>query len=161
MRQADGGQDRALREIPACSGYPECKFTKSFQVKIGLSARSVAVSWWKGQTRRSAPSTAAATTRSASLPPTLSPSPALPQVRQPADPYREKWAKCTKCKYKGKLEEAMTRRDVKSRLCKTVFNRYINYLEAERNASPYTVRNYTTDLLDFFDFLRGQRRLVH
>ncbi|HEX73663.1 MAG TPA: site-specific integrase [Dehalococcoidia bacterium] len=31
-----------------------------------------------------------------------------------------------------------------------IFNRYINYLEAERNASPYTVRNYTTDLLSFF-----------
>ncbi|MFC2071317.1 tyrosine recombinase XerC [Chloroflexota bacterium] len=44
-----------------------------------------------------------------------------------------------------------------------IFNRYINYLEAERNASPYTVRNYTTDLLGnysrgsekgFFQFLR-------
>ncbi len=35
-----------------------------------------------------------------------------------------------------------------------IFNRYINYLEAERNASPYTVRNYKTDLLDFFHFLR-------
>ena len=40
-----------------------------------------------------------------------------------------------------------------------VFNRYINYLEAERNASPYTVRNYTSDLLGsknikgFFAFL--------
>ena len=31
-----------------------------------------------------------------------------------------------------------------------IFNKYINYLEAERNASPYTVRNYTTDLLGFF-----------
>ena len=41
----------------------------------------------------------------------------------------------------------------------TVFNKYINYLEVERNASPYTVRNYTTDLLGsqrikgFFTFL--------
>ncbi len=44
-----------------------------------------------------------------------------------------------------------------------VFNRYINYLVAERNASPYTVRNYTNDLLGnykrgaekgFFQFLR-------
>jgi len=35
-----------------------------------------------------------------------------------------------------------------------VFNRYINYLEAERNASPYTVRNYTADLMGFFDFVR-------
>ncbi len=40
-----------------------------------------------------------------------------------------------------------------------IFNRYINYLEAEKNASPYTVRNYTSDLLGsknvkgFFAFL--------
>ncbi len=27
-----------------------------------------------------------------------------------------------------------------------VFNKYINYLEAERNVSPYTVRNYTTNI---------------
>ncbi len=37
-----------------------------------------------------------------------------------------------------------------------VFTKYINYLEAERNVSPYTVRNYTTDLLDFFNFLRDK-----
>ena len=37
-----------------------------------------------------------------------------------------------------------------------VFTKYINYLEAERNVSPYTVRNYTTDLLDFFNFLRSK-----
>lgn len=35
-----------------------------------------------------------------------------------------------------------------------VFDRYINYLEAEKNVSPYTVRNYTADLLDFFQFLK-------
>ena len=48
-----------------------------------------------------------------------------------------------------------------------VFNRYINYLKAERNASPYTVRNYTSDLLGsknikgFFTFLaeRGVKSL--
>jgi integrase/recombinase XerC len=37
-----------------------------------------------------------------------------------------------------------------------VFNKYIAYLEAEKNASAYTVRNYTNDLLEFFDFARGQ-----
>jgi len=37
-----------------------------------------------------------------------------------------------------------------------VFNKYVNYLEAERNASPYTVRNYTTDLLHFFQFLKAK-----
>jgi len=44
-----------------------------------------------------------------------------------------------------------------------VFNKYINYLMAERNASPYTIRNYINDLLGnrlrgsekgFFQFLR-------
>jgi integrase/recombinase XerC len=35
-----------------------------------------------------------------------------------------------------------------------VFYKYINYLEAERNASRYTVRNYTHDLLDFFSYLK-------
>src|ERR1035437_3652452 len=33
--------------------------------------------------------------------------------------------------------------------------KYRNYLEVERNASPYTVRNYTTALTDFFHFLRS------
>ena len=28
-----------------------------------------------------------------------------------------------------------------------VFDQYINYLTAEKNASPYTVRNYTSDLM--------------
>jgi integrase/recombinase XerC len=36
-----------------------------------------------------------------------------------------------------------------------VFNKYIAYLEAERNVSPYTVRNYTKDLLEFFAFVSG------
>jgi integrase/recombinase XerC len=38
-----------------------------------------------------------------------------------------------------------------------VFNKYLAYLEAEKNASPYTVRNYTRDLMGFFSFVTGQR----
>ena len=38
-----------------------------------------------------------------------------------------------------------------------IFNRYIIHLEAERNASPYTVRNYKADLLDFFHFLKDKK----
>ncbi|MGD9116177.1 MAG: tyrosine recombinase XerC [Dehalococcoidia bacterium] len=38
-----------------------------------------------------------------------------------------------------------------------IFNRYINHLEAEKNASAYTVRNYTADLLDFFYFLKEKK----
>jgi len=38
-----------------------------------------------------------------------------------------------------------------------IYNRYVNYLEAERNVSPYTVRNYTADLLGFFSFLKTKK----
>lgn len=34
-----------------------------------------------------------------------------------------------------------------------VFSRYVAYLEAERNVSAYTVRNYTNDLMEFFGFV--------
>jgi tyrosine recombinase XerC len=37
-----------------------------------------------------------------------------------------------------------------------VFNKYIAYLEAERNVSAYTVRNYTNDLMEFFGFVSGK-----
>ena len=32
-------------------------------------------------------------------------------------------------------------------------DKFILYLEGERNLSPYTVRNYRTDLIPYFDFL--------
>lgn len=49
---------------------------------------------------------------------------------------------------------------------KNLFDNYIHYLEAERNVSPYTVRNYTNDLVGnyvrgsekgFFQFLKRKR----
>ncbi len=38
-----------------------------------------------------------------------------------------------------------------------IFNKYIDYLEAERNASPYTVRNYSNDLIEFLNFVREKK----
>ncbi len=38
-----------------------------------------------------------------------------------------------------------------------IIERYKNYLEAERNASPYTVRNYIHDLNEFINFLSEKR----
>jgi len=35
-----------------------------------------------------------------------------------------------------------------------IFDKYIAYLRAERNASKYTIRNYTNDLIEFFNFVR-------
>jgi integrase/recombinase XerC len=36
-----------------------------------------------------------------------------------------------------------------------LLERYINYLRYERNASPHTIRNYQSDLIQFRDFLMG------
>ena len=36
-----------------------------------------------------------------------------------------------------------------------LIERYVNYLRYEKNASPHTVRNYRSDLLQFRDFLRS------
>jgi len=40
-----------------------------------------------------------------------------------------------------------------------VLKKYANHLEAERNASPYTVRNYTRDLVGFLNFLKEKHIL--
>ena len=37
-----------------------------------------------------------------------------------------------------------------------IFNKYVDYLRVERNASPYTVRNYTEALLKFFDYVKNK-----
>jgi integrase/recombinase XerC len=38
-----------------------------------------------------------------------------------------------------------------------LIERYVNYLQYERNASPHTVRNYRSDLLQFRDYLADGR----
>ena len=39
-----------------------------------------------------------------------------------------------------------------------LIERYVGYLRYERNASPHTIRNYRSDLLQFRDFLAGENK---
>jgi len=41
-----------------------------------------------------------------------------------------------------------------------LIERYVEYLRYERNASPHTIRNYRSDLLQFRDFLAGENKNV-
>src|SRR5579863_3063764 len=36
-----------------------------------------------------------------------------------------------------------------------LIERYVRYLQYERNASPHTIRNYRSDLVQFRDYLAG------
>jgi integrase/recombinase XerC len=38
----------------------------------------------------------------------------------------------------------------------TYLNRFITYMVAERNASPYTVRNYRHEVAEFLEFLESE-----
>jgi len=37
-----------------------------------------------------------------------------------------------------------------------LLDRYIRHLKLERDVSPFTLRNYSSDILGFFDFLKGE-----
>lgn len=38
-----------------------------------------------------------------------------------------------------------------------LLEKYVNFLQVERSASPYTIRNYITDLKEFLSFAQGQK----
>ncbi len=90
----------------ACSGFPDCKFTQPFRIKIGVSCPecgSELVEKIKKKKRTFYGCSNYPDCRFAiNFKPLPSP---CPNCGGLLTLYQEKWAKCTKCRYKGRLQQ--------------------------------------------------------
>ncbi len=90
----------------ACSGYPECKFTKPIQIKIGVKCPDCGGEMLEKVSKKKRTFYSCSNYPNCKFATFFRPLPQpCPQCGQLLRPYREKWAKCTKCDYKGKIEE--------------------------------------------------------
>ena len=90
----------------ACSGYPECKYTQSFQVKIGVKCPECGGELIERLSKKKRtfygcsnyPNCTFATNRKPLPQP-------CPKCGSLLTEYRGKWTKCSKCEYRGKLQQ--------------------------------------------------------
>ena len=89
----------------ACGGFPECKYTKSFQLKIGVSCPECQdgdIIEKRSRKKRTFYGCSNYPKCKFALPSRPLPQP-CPKCGSLLTTYRTRWAKCTKCTYKGKL----------------------------------------------------------
>ena len=88
----------------ACSGYPECKFTKSFQVKTGAKCPECSSELVERISKKKRTFYGCSNYPNCDFAINLKPLPEpCPKCGSLMTVYKEKWAKCTKCSYRGKL----------------------------------------------------------
>ncbi len=93
----------------ACSGYPECKYTKSFQAKIGVKCPECGSELIQRLNKKRRTFYGCSNYPNCQFATSFKPLPQpCPKCGSLLTVYREKWAKCTKCKYRGKLPEPKT-----------------------------------------------------
>ncbi len=90
----------------ACSGYPECKHTTSFQVKTGAKCPECSAELVEKQSKKKRTFYGCSNYPECQFAINFKPL-ALPCPKCDGllTIYRAKWAKCTKCEYKGKLQQ--------------------------------------------------------
>ncbi len=92
-----------------CSGYPECKTTKSLQVKIGVKCPECGSELLERTTRKNRIFYGCSNYPKCRFATSFRPLPQpCPNCGSLLTLYRTKWEKCIKCEYRGKLEEAKT-----------------------------------------------------
>ena len=90
----------------ACSGYPKCKYTKSFQIKIGVSCPQCGSELIERLSKKKRTFYGCSNYPDCQFATNFRPLPyPCPKCGGLLTLYRGKQAKCTKCNYKGKLAE--------------------------------------------------------
>jgi len=90
----------------ACSGFPECKYTKSFQVKTGVKCPECGSELVERLSKKKRTFYGCSNYPDCHFATNFKPLPQpCPKCGGLLTLYRKKWAKCTKCKYRGKLSE--------------------------------------------------------
>ena len=90
----------------ACSGYPKCKYTKSFQIKIGVSCPQCGSELIERLSKKKRTFYGCSNYPDCKFATNFRPLPyPCPKCGGLLTLYRGKQAKCTKCNYKGKLAE--------------------------------------------------------
>ena len=90
----------------ACSGYPECKYTKAFQVKIGVSCPQCGSELVERMSKKKRVFYGCSNYPHCQFATNFRPLPQpCPKCGGLLTLYHGKLAKCTKCEYKGKLQQ--------------------------------------------------------
>jgi len=90
----------------ACSGYPECKSTKPFQIKLGVKCPECGSELIERLNKKKRIFYGCSNYPNCQFATNFRPLPQpCPKCGGLLTQYRKNWAKCTKCSYKGKLEE--------------------------------------------------------
>ena len=93
----------------ACSGFPECKYTKSFQIKTGAKCPECGSELVQKINKKKRTFYGCSNYPNCQFAINFKPLPQpCPKCGGLLTVYRQKWAKCNKCKYKGKLPEPKT-----------------------------------------------------
>jgi len=88
----------------ACSGYPDCKHTASFQVKLGVKCPDCGSELVQKVSKKKRTFYGCSNYPNCQFATNSKPLPQpCPKCGGLLTGYRGKWAKCTKCSYKGKL----------------------------------------------------------
>ncbi len=91
----------------ACSGYPECKHTSSFQVKTGVKCPECGKELVEKVSRKRRTFYGCSNYPNCKFATNLKPLPRpCPSCGGLLTEYKGKWTKCTKCEYRGKLQDS-------------------------------------------------------